>query len=686
MSSTASYHAINAGGAEPPAEAGRESAIRSLNSEDDTERERTPVELSDSHASRRLVSLATGEDHDALEATTLDSGFLDHESAVLKILSWAWDIILTVLPLLFIVLAILAAKLDGSPVATSEYGGRVVEITRLGPTIYPILFAMVAARFYKNAARYRLERPRGMKMSSLEQVFGSQSFSSALERLFVVRAQLLLGALILSTWAMSPLGGQSSSRLLRTQERRIESRHPIYYDDRAFKPSVWGETTDYTISASDIVQALYSGLFLSPKTQQRAFSDVWGRPKIPQLPRNWRHGENSEAWRLIDSDALREGREEFTSLIGVNIQSPDFSDNTTRYDFEVQSTYFNLECKMIADAVTIVDLRHIIYWKPGFGTPSQKTDLRQAIPSDGASGSFVPILTYPTCNSSTPYLLYTSSSPATRGRYYSVFNCTMAKFRLETKMRCTVQGCSPQEQRQVLNSTEDSEMSRDLLGGFFQYQVQNALDAWPSMTKIVPWRASATENFIANDKNVYANQAFRNWTGVDEDMFSSRLTTAFNMAWEAGIDPYSVMKGSSLIEQTSSAAESWTNETLALVTRTDDVYYVNVAWASILIFATTVLQILAIGGLVLRCLIRGPDILGFASALTRDNRYVPVNGGSSLDGADRAKCLGDMRVRIADVQPQESCGYVAFSVLPNGDGNKEGEVPFRPLEKKRLYR
>lgn len=102
MSSTANYHAINAGGAEPPAEAGRESAIQSLDSEDDYERAKIPGELPDGHASRRRVSLAKGENQDALEATTLDSGFLDHESAVLKILSWAWDMILTVLPLLFI--------------------------------------------------------------------------------------------------------------------------------------------------------------------------------------------------------------------------------------------------------------------------------------------------------------------------------------------------------------------------------------------------------------------------------------------------------------------------------------------------------------------------------------------------------------------------------------------------------
>lgn len=104
-------------------------------------------------------------------------------------------------------ISIIALKLDQTAKSSSEYGARVEEITRLGPTIYPILFAMVVARFYRNVARWQLERPSGITVSSLEQIVGSQSFASALERLIVVRARLLLGALILLSWAMSPLGG-----------------------------------------------------------------------------------------------------------------------------------------------------------------------------------------------------------------------------------------------------------------------------------------------------------------------------------------------------------------------------------------------------------------------------------------------------------------------------------------------
>ncbi|KAF6782567.1 hypothetical protein CSOJ01_15988, partial [Colletotrichum sojae] len=477
---------------------------------------------------------------------------------------------------------------------------------------------MVAARFYKNAARYRLERPEGMRLSSLEKIFGSQSFASALERLIVVRAQILLGALILSTWAMSPLGGQSSSRMLRFEGRKVESYHPLHYDNRVYQYPVWGDSDIYELSASDIVQALYSGSLLSPKKQQRAFSDLWERPKIPQLPRDLIHAESGRHWRAIDTDALQAGREQFTSLIGLNIQSPDFSDNTTQYEFDVESTYFSFDCRMIADTDSTEVIGNITFWKPEFTTEHNKTNLLEVLPEYELefSESFVALLAYPMKDETPPYLLYTSFS--THGQAYSVFNCSMEMPSVETKLICTAQGCSARKQRQVLGVRDNF-----LDIGSLLYQTQSAMDAWPSMTKVVRFRASATENFIANDENVYANQELRNWTGIDEGMFSSQLTAAFNTAWEAGTDPYNITKGSSFSEPASNHADTWTNQTSAFVTRVEDVYSVNVAWAAILIFATTVLQALAVGGLVLRCLIRGPDVLGFASTLTRDNRFVP---------------------------------------------------------------
>jgi len=66
------------------------------------------------------------------------------------------DISLAVLPCLFIALGIIAAYLNGRP--SSLYGQRVEEAARLGPTIFPIVFAAIVARFNRHLAHWQAER------------------------------------------------------------------------------------------------------------------------------------------------------------------------------------------------------------------------------------------------------------------------------------------------------------------------------------------------------------------------------------------------------------------------------------------------------------------------------------------------------------------------------------------------
>lgn len=66
------------------------------------------------------------------------------------------DIFLGFLPVLFIVLAIFAIRLDDQPI--SEHGNRVIQLSRLGPSIYPIIFAAVAGNLMKRLALWFADR------------------------------------------------------------------------------------------------------------------------------------------------------------------------------------------------------------------------------------------------------------------------------------------------------------------------------------------------------------------------------------------------------------------------------------------------------------------------------------------------------------------------------------------------
>lgn len=585
------------------------------------------------------------------------------------------------------VISILALQLDQQVRSTSTYGPKIEEITRLSPTVYPILFAMIAARFYKNAARWNLERPGGIAVSSLEQIVGSSSFASALERLFIIRTQLLLGAFILLTWAMSPLGGQSSSRLLRVEGRRLQSDEWIYYDVRSVsrQRNPYYDMDFFYHGPVDIIKALYSGSLLSPRKQHLASMDLWGRPKIPQ----WYHDSVEDSgegdWRVVDKDALETGGHYYTSLIGVNLQGLNVGGNSTTYEFVVGSDYIDVNCSLIRSRASSEDLRAISFARMG----KNDSNLEEALDRDPDS-SFVSVVGIGRVKSAelspNPYILYASRGVPFGVANHSVFNCTTDTIKLQTNLVCTTQGCSPRRQRR---SRRTLPMSRSQLINRL-FSLSNAVNAWPHMTHVRRQIASATENYIANDENVFAEQEFQDWTDVDIKMFSRRLTIAFNTVWEAGKDSYNISKSSLALPE--DPTELWTNRTQATVTKTEDAYYVNRTWVAVLMFTTAILQILAFGGLVLRHLIRGPDIIGYASSLTRDNQFASISGGSYLDGAERARSLRDVRVQLGDVRPEDSCGYIALSVVhfpaPTGgdsDRDKGDHVGLGELEKKRTY-
>jgi hypothetical protein len=65
-----------------------------------------------------------------------------------------------------------------------------------------------------------------------------------------------------------------------------------------------------------------------------------------------------------------------------------------------------------------------------------------------------------------------------------------------------------------------------------------------------------------------------------------------------------------------------------------------------------------------------PDILGYVSSMAIENPHVLIPGGhpgvkSTLDKLERAKYLGDMRVRINDVGSSEKVRKTAFAAGGN---------------------
>ena len=89
--------------------------------------------------------------------------------------------------------------------------------------------------------------------------------------------------------------------------------------------------------------------------------------------------------------------------------------------------------------------------------------------------------------------------------------------------------------------------------------------------------------------------------------------------------------------------------------------------------ASTVLTATGLIGIFASLAIRGPDIFDPVIGLTYGNPYLAISGyGSALSATERAKMLGELRVRLGDVKSVDQIGRVALGktedVLPIMEG------------------
>ncbi|SPO06964.1 uncharacterized protein DNG_09658 [Cephalotrichum gorgonifer] len=583
-----------------------------------------------------------------------------------------------------LLLGVLALHLDDQPLST--YGERVVQGTRLGPTIYPIVFAAIVSRFFRNLARWSAERPRGVTLGALEQIHGSQSFAGTLERALSLRTHVAIALASVAVWAMSPLGGQSSSRLLYIgphidhSDAAVYFAHPSYGKSQAVGPS--------GLSAyRPLIYGLYSASLMTRTEMQRAPTDLWRRPKIPMWAGDGSLATDEAGWQVIDHDALLEGRHGYSSMLGIGIEGLEANNSISVYDFPIETSYIDMDCKAVTLSVAHDDT--------GKYTLPIELNLTQLVSSSFRS-SFKAVVDLPRAASSPlgfddpPAIFYASRqyNDNTDESGIAIFNCTTRPVVMETSIRCgplPATDCIAVRQRLVRPDDSPRDLWPPNLDDFY---LRILLAEWPLAAGDVDYLedASPTDNYLAGDDNIFQLQTIRSWEDVDMGVFSRRFTTVFNTLWQATLDPLSATM--TTYTSTPGGGEApdspmsrpVRNETQAVVSTTYDVYRADRTWIAILLLTTLILQVIALASLALDVCIRGPDLIGYASSLTRDNPYVPLHDtGSTLDGPMRSRLLRGMRVQVADVQPDEDIGHIAFKEVYSG-------ARWVPLDRDRVYR
>ncbi|EUC45065.1 hypothetical protein COCMIDRAFT_96576 [Bipolaris oryzae ATCC 44560] len=566
-----------------------------------------------------------------------------------------FDLILASTPIMFISLALIAARLDGTEI--SDYGSGLKEALLISPTIFPLLFAALMGRFFRHLGLWLAQR--GTTLGRLEQLVGCQSVFSALERQISLRSWSIIGIASILVWLLSPVGGQSALRLLDQESGEIHSTGQIrYLSPMEVMKSILTGASSVNNGRSGFTAICLAALLSSSKVKDTPV-DLWGNVKLPL----YRHIENStsDEWKTIWNPTGNNIT--YASLIGIPVVGLPTDGVST---FNIKARQWDITCSSnegTNDNQT--DFKNLYTWQLSY--TDKKTPVCQnqtRCNTEMCSGYPCPIRSLSLASNET--------------YFFSVAACDLTLENFEAQVQCTGRACAVQKMRKLPLLDDDYPIGYDTamrnMFALTQLQQMTSLDNHNTAARVA--RGSTNMERWMRDPSRFIGLLYNNVNlyELSPQLFGDRLTIGYNTYWQstygtaslAGNLPDSVAETGLLRVATPDITATPDVEFVAseasTVTKTKPMYKINWKWFTALMVCSCILLAAAYTGLVLKYITIAPDIIGYASSLTILNPYVPTpTGGTTLHGLQRAALLRDLPVRIGDVSPNEPAGVIALA-------------------------
>ncbi|KAF1835356.1 hypothetical protein BDW02DRAFT_290196 [Decorospora gaudefroyi] len=608
-------------------------------------------------------------------------------------IAWVWlvgDLVLLLMPIAFIVLAALAYQLDGKPI--SAHGKRIGDMILLGPTLFPLAFAALGGRSLKKIALWKAQR--GTTLGVLEHLIGSQSLVSAVGHAYTLRELNILTLGLLILWALSPLGGQSTLRLLYETNSTVSEVSTVFHSDVNARSRFPDEPYN-----EDMVNRVNAVLLTSLTTidmLEYSSLDTWSHPKIPRiesLEQEAKRNGTDIRWYDVEEQV----NQTYASLTGVDILN--LSEGADA-NFSIPYEYMYFDCQMRPSTNQSVSMTEQMKYLAGLNN-STRLQSGGTFPYQVNSTSGFTIMErgffiYGISDGVTvEKLLY--GSQILSGSIY-LFECSMNSVLLEANLICESSTCTTARLRRRLTPRANrnaTHLPYDVVndGYTFKYFITDLAEIGGKTSN---FKSNPIDDYIYGvtpwDQNEFGFAPMHNWTEYigapqkEADM-SRRLTKLLNTYWDASRWPMAITRNDpfgkvSLNATTGAPPESLTmDSTEAVITHRVRIYRANVPWVVSLVLCSSVLFLLGLASFIFAFMITAPDIFDYVSSFTRDNAFVKgPEGGSALDGATRARLLSGLRVQVGDVRPGEEEGYIALRSVEG----REDEVAGR-VKKGRMY-
>jgi hypothetical protein len=528
-------------------------------------------------------------------------------------------------------------------------------------------------------ALWRLEN--GERMKVLDQLLGSTSIFATVVTQLKFRNIGFVGAGLIALWALSPVGGQASLRVLGFGTATSQQAQTIQYlnINSTFAPTdpvPKGVVSDLQASLFTS-KALYGAALLTPSSVKNSPMDTWGNIKIPMIEHimNTTHSD-AEGWYTVQGNNTI-----YSSLIGIPMAKLPTETNTT---FGMETSYLVLDCPVLErpesgfiaiPGINETTLQGANGWN---GYVSQCWQI--ATPNSLANTTDIKlrgIRNATNASNVSPRKLYYASYDDDNKMTYA--ECTINTSYVQIQSACIGSNCSvirirPSTQQHMPTGWTVLDLNDLNQATLYWQYFFGAIDGNTYEPTIVQ------RYFVepANPFNTTSNNTLL--YKLDKTSFATSLAQLLNTFWIAGIGISTVTSGVDGTPNPQTGTQILT--TIATVSTDWEILICNRVWLAFLFVATGAMFIAGVFGLVLEFTRRAPDLAMNISSLTRDNPYIHLPpGGSTLDSIERSRLVQNVRVRFGDVAVGHEVGYIAIASCDNQQevGKLRGE------KKGRLY-
>lgn len=485
--------------------------------------------------------------------------------------------------------------------------------------------------------------------------------------------------MLILVWALSPLGAQSMLRMLESRlEPRIHDSTLIHFDTDAptqqscLMPSSPDGSAGLAAMVS-YVKTMFGAVLLSPSTTKLDSMDIWGNVKVPILK------SASDDWTSISWSAELE---HYSAFVGIPITSNPVGNKT----FHLESSYVDLSCSNISKTATFT--QDVTFgWRNwnsfplengtwyGFNTSS--TLDRSSAPWAMALDRFVddfwsgfgvqshrskqnmycrPALfkneTGISAGLTRLYFQAKLGSSAALSSAGLTAYCDVRQRYVESRVTCRSsdmgghQNCTVTAQRPSQRPHSPDSISHLSIPWVFRYVSREIpLTTAPQNSAHPGFILQYLDN--PNIGNFTMIQQLGMFEHVDADLFSRRLSQVINTY---------ILLSQMFLQAAGVSAESagttnWNTVAPAQVSTLIETFSVPRLWIGLCFLSSLILLICGVLSAVLTRLSAGPDILGYASTLIRDSRYIDTpHEVGRIEGADVSRKMGGLRIRYGLVR------------------------------------